>query len=262
MEVSFRQEELRQAQAARTNAGHSLAEVLGGLLPEAPTDGPAALRAWAALGATGDVARLMTLAEPRAELREAAETVRASEQLGRAREEETRASLAFVAGVGYQGEDADGGLGRDHLLADERAGIEVALVWSRPFTFDAEQAAVRAQAAETAAARAEQRRIGLEIAAAQAQARASLAAARDRLGLVDRAVEDARRALDAEADRMRLGEGRSRNVLDAQKDLTTAERRANMAALDTILACLDLLHAAGVPLLPPEVDHGAIRPSS
>ena len=261
MEVSFRQEELRQAQAARDNAGHSLAALLGGLLPEAPADGPAALRAWASLNATGDVARLMALAEPRAELREAAETVRSAEQLGLAREEETRASLALVAGVGYQGEDENGGLGRDNLLADERAGVEVALVWSRPFAFDAERAAVRAQAAETRAARAEQRRIGLEIAAAQAQALASLAAARDRLGLVDRAVDQARRALDAETERMRLGEGRSRNVLDAQKDLTTAERRANLAALDTILACLDLLHAAGVPLLPPEVENGAIRPS-
>jgi outer membrane protein TolC len=90
---------------------------------------------------------------------------------------------------------------------------------------------------------------------------ASLAAARDRLDIVDRAVGEARRALDAESERMRLGEGRSRNVLDAQKDLTTAERRANQAALDTVLAILDLLHAAGVPLLSTEVDHGALSPS-
>ncbi len=261
MEVAFRQEELRQAQAALANAGHGLAALLGGWLPELPAAGPAELRVWAALGATGDVARLMALALPRAELIEAGHQVRAAEQTGLAREEEMRSSLALVAGVGYQGEDEDGGLGRDNLLADERAGVEVALVWSRPFAFDAERAAARAQAAETAAARAEQRRIGLEIAAAQAQAMASLAAARDRLDIVDRAVGEARRALDAESERMRLGEGRSRNVLDAQKDLTTAERRANQAALDTVLAILDLLHAAGVPLLSTEVDHGALSPS-
>jgi outer membrane protein TolC len=261
MEVSFRQEELRQAQAALTNAGHSLATVLGGVLPDGLFGQPATLRAWASRCATTDVTRLTAAAVPRAEWREALQKIRSAEQVGEARREQMRSSLSLVAGVGYQGEDEDGGLGRDNLLADDQAGAEVALVWSRPLHFDAEAAAVRAQAAEVEAARADLRRIQLAIHADREQARASLEAARDRLGIVDRAVDDARRALDAEMERMRLGEGRSRNVLDAQKDLTTAERRANLAALDMILAYADLLHATGVPLLVPEVSHVAIRTS-
>jgi outer membrane protein TolC len=261
MEVAFRQEELRQAQAALENAGHALAALLGGALPEPPADGPAILRAWAVRCATGDVSRLLERAAPRGEWNAAVKAVQAAEALGRMRDEETRGSLSLVAGLGYQGESEDGGIGSDNLLADRQAGAEIAIVWSRPLHFDAERAAARAQAAEIAAARDEQRRIGLQLAAEQAQACALLAAARERLGLVDQAVVSARRALEAETERMRLGEGRSRNVLDAQKDLTTAERRANLAALDTVLAFLDLLHAAGVPLLPPEVDHGDVRPT-
>ncbi len=74
-------------------------------------------------------------------------------------------------------------------------------------------------------------------------------------------MEDARRALVAEEQRLSLGEGRSRNVLDAQKDLTTAERRANAAAYDLILAYTDLLAAFGVPLIPAEVPDGLVSPT-
>ena len=108
-----------------------------------------------------------------------------------------------------------------------------------------------------------ERQTGAVIAAEQARARAVLAAARDRLGMVDQAVGEAQRALAAEEQRLALGEGRSRNVLDAQKDLTDAERRANVAALDMIVAFTQMLHAAGVPLLSSEEnDHGPLDPAA
>jgi outer membrane protein TolC len=50
------------------------------------------------------------------------------------------------------------------------------------------------------------------------------------------AVEEAKKALQAENERFRLGEGRSRNVLDAQKDLTEALRRQILVAIELLKA--------------------------
>ena len=65
MEVAFRQEELRQAQAALENAYHALAALLG-RLPEPFTDGPHTAR-MVVRCATGDVSRLLERAAPRGE---------------------------------------------------------------------------------------------------------------------------------------------------------------------------------------------------
>ncbi len=263
MEVAFRQEELRLSQSLLQQAGHSLASVLGGGAVDERSVDPALLRPWASLCATTGVERLMELTVDRPERMQAVQAVEAAEALAGAAREALRSNLALAGGVGYQAEDENGGLGRDDLLSDPRGGAEIALVWSRPLAFDAEEARVRAQEAAVASARAALRGVELEIAAEQARARAVLAAARDRLGMVDQAVGEAQRALAAEEQRLALGEGRSRNVLDAQKDLTDAERRANVAALDMIVAFTQMLHAAGVPLLSSEEnDHGPLDPAA
>lgn len=249
LEIAFRQEELRQAHAVLANARHRLEQVVGQpAAAQALVADPAALRVWAA-----DCAGLAERApQPleRPELRRAERLCAAADWQSRVAREQTRSDVALGAGVGYQAEDEAGGFGREPLLDRQRGGFEAAIVWRRPWSFDAEKARVRASEADADALRAALRALRLQIAAEQAQAAVRYAAACDRLGWVDAAVAEGRRALAAEEERLRLGEGRSRNVLDAQKDLTDAERRANAAALDTVAAFLELLHARGVPLPP------------
>lgn len=262
MEVRFRQEELRQSHTLLAQAGQALETRLGGVAVAGRIAGdPALLRAWASRCATSGVEQVFAHAGERPERLRAREAVVAAERLREAVREGLRSNLALQAGVGFQAEDAGGGFGRDALLDDDRVGVEVALVWSRPLGFDAEEARLRAQQARLDAARAGLREVELLIVEEQARAREAVEAARERLGIVDLAVEDARRALVAEEQRLSLGEGRSRNVLDAQKDLTTAERRANVAAYDLILAYTDLLAALGVPLIPAEVLDGLVSPT-
>jgi len=116
--------------------------------------------------------------------------------------------------------------------------------------FDSERARAAAREADARAAQADLAVIALRVAAEHARAVVAFASACDRLDSVDRAVEEALTSLDAESDRFRLGEGRSRLVLDAQKDLSAATRRANAAAAETIRAFADLVRAAGVPVAP------------
>jgi outer membrane protein TolC len=67
----------------------------------------------------------------------------------------------------------------------------------------------------------------------------------ERLNEITIAVEQARRTLEAEAERFRLGEGRSRNVLDAQNDLTKAYRARNTIVAALMKAHSDFMFASG-----------------
>jgi outer membrane protein TolC len=259
MEVALRHEELRAAQAALSGAGHRLTRLVGAA-PLLPASDPALLRRWATRCATGSVQRAAA-AGVRPELRQAELDCVAAEHLAATAREGTRSDLSLVAGAGFSSEDVADGPGGGELLSDRQSGVEVALVWSRPFSFAAEEAALQARLAEVGVARAEWRRRRLQIEEEQALAETALDAVRDRLGLVDAAILEARRALAAEEERLRLGEGRSRNVLDAQKDLTAAERRANAASFETVRAFAELLYATGAPLAPGEEDHVDLDPA-
>jgi len=79
------------------------------------------------------------------------------------------------------------------------------------------------------------------------EAEAAYRAALRRMDQVESAVDNAVKTLEAERERFRLGEGRSRNVLDAQEDLTKAELRRNAAAADLLRAAAALDYAAGYP---------------
>lgn len=259
MEVALRHEELREARAVRAGAGHRLARLVGAA-PLLPEFDPALLRRWATRCATGGVQRAVA-AGARPEMRQAELNCVAAEHLAATAREEVKSDLSLVAGAGFSSQDGEGGLGGDDPLSDRRSGVEVALVWSRPFSFAAAEAALQARGAEVGAARAEQERRRLQIEEEQALAETALAAVRDRLGLVDTAILEARRALAAEEERLRLGQGRSRNVLDAQKDLTAAERRANAASFEAVRAFADLLYATGAPLAPMEEDYVDLDPA-
>lgn len=247
MEVQFKRDDVRQYETARTNAHHALELAAGGAAIPAPPDG--LLGRWAAACATADVARIVaTLGGERPEIAAARRAVMVSEARERELAESARSSLSLSAGVGYQGEGDGFGVGSEAMLRDDRVGADVALVWSRPLSFDNEEAAVRAQRRRTAALRETLRRLQSEAAAQRLQSEARLRSAVARMATVSDAVEAASMALSAESERLGLGEGRSRNVLDAQTDLTSAEGRANLAAYDLVCSFLDLMLASGVRL--------------
>lgn len=251
MEVAFRRDDVRRAEAILTNAHHRLEWLAGGVpLPPAGHAGTT-LRGWADRCLASDAAALAErLGGERPEITAARQALASAEAEEKVAAESTRSSLTLTAGVGYQAENEDGGIGNDNLLRDDRVGADVALVWSRPLSFEAEEAASRAARARSVAARERLRDLRIVEQVRRREAMTSLAAARERLSLVDEAVEAARRALASETERLRLGEGRSRNVLDAQNDLTAAVERANLAAYDLICAFTDVMLAHGVPLYP------------
>ena len=251
MEVAFRRDDVRRAEAVLTNAHHRLELAVGGVrLPLAGHTG-ANLRAWAEQCLSLDAAAIAKQAGgERPEITAARQALASARAAERGTSQATRSSLSLTAGVGYQAENENGGFGNDNLLRDDRVGADIALVWSRPLSFDAEDAACRAARARTVSAGAALRNLQIAELAQQREAMTLLVAARERLALVDGAVESARRALAAETQRLRLGEGRSRNVLDAQNDLTSAVDRANLAAYDLVCAFTDVMLAYGVPLYP------------
>ena len=107
--------------------------------------------------------------------------------------------------------------------------------------------AARAREADLRVLDAELARVRLRIAAELERSLRAVSSARTRLALVGSAVTDAGAALAAEEERFRMGAARSRHVLDAQKDLTKAVRRQNLAAAALLRAYADYAYAAGDP---------------
>jgi outer membrane protein TolC len=168
-----------------------------------------------------------------------------AEQDARRAREAVKAEIGLVVNASWQGEDASDWVAREELLTEQRAGAEAAVVWKQPLGRRGEKAAWRAAAAEAEALRQDLEAVRLRVARELAAARSAFEAARERLGLAEDAVRGAQATLAAEAERFRLGEGRSRNVLDAQTDLTQAVRRRNLAARALLTAWADGMYAAG-----------------
>jgi outer membrane protein TolC len=247
MEVAFRAEEVCQAEAGLVDARVRLEEAVGAPLPADLTAAPNALCAWAAACATTGVAfaRARDGGMNRPELRAAAERATEADTLTRLAREDGHDDVTFQASVGWTVDDSD-----TDGQTRTASGWQAAVIWRRPLGFRAETATLAARAADAEAARHDLQALRIAIDAEIARARAAWQAGCERLTLVDIAVKEARNALDAEEDRFRLGDGRSRNVLDSQKDLTAAARRVYAAAAETVRAYADLVRATGAPFTP------------
>lgn len=245
MEVRFKLDDVRKCAAAYTNA-HKALELAAGGVRTPYAESPLLLR-WAKMCVGADLDSVASSLARRHPAIEAAEAEVA--QLEAKRDElgdSAKSSLGFSAFAGVKSDsrarDADGALRTDD------ASYEAALVWSRPFSFEGEEASLRASAHRLAASRRRLVRLRSEIETEKELCKALFLAASERFGASYEAVEYASKALMAETERLSLGEGGSRNVLDAQSDLTDAEGRSNQAAYDVIVSFLDYLVAAGVPL--------------
>jgi len=163
---------------------------------------------------------------------------------GRLRED-LKPDIALTLAATWQGEDPDDFVGGDEWVSEQNFGSEVALVWTQPLGQRAERAMLAANEALIASLDGQLEQSRLLIAAELGVARNALASAQARFKTVNSAVIQAEKALAAEEERFRLGEARSRHVLDAQKDLTGAARRRNAAAEGMLRSRTDLLYSGG-----------------
>ncbi|MGI6087045.1 MAG: TolC family protein [Kiritimatiellia bacterium] len=160
-----------------------------------------------------------------------------------------RSRLSLVFEATFQGEDPDDLIATGRYLSSRNAGVLAGVVWSRPWDYRAEKASVRAKTAQLAEQNESLRQAGLTIVAELATAHKRFIAAHGRLREASDAVAAARSALESEDERFRLGEGRSRNVLDAQKDLTDALKRQIVAGVELLRAYYAFDYAAGYGLV-------------
>ena len=165
-------------------------------------------------------------------------------QLNQARDR-IRSDLSLRADTVWQGEDPTNPFGHDRYVSDRHVGAVVTLTWRRPLGFRTEKARVDIHLARLAELREQLRETRLGIEADLEVAERDFGLAREQLALVTQAVKQAEKTLSAEDERFRLGEGRSRNVLDAQKDLTNVIQRQTRVAATLLRARSAFVHAAG-----------------
>ena len=144
-----------------------------------------------------------------------------------------------------QGEDPDNVIAAGRYLSERNAGASIGLTWKRPWGYRTEKARMRAIGATVDARRELLRQTSIRISADLKVQHEQFLSAQDRLSLVSDAIVAARQALEAENERFRLGEGRSRNVLDAQKDLTDALKRQIVIAVELLRAYSNFMYASG-----------------
>jgi outer membrane protein TolC len=170
-------------------------------------------------------------------------------QLARERDD-LRADLSLNMGLSWLGESPDDVLGDGSITADKSFGGEVLLVWRRPLEFRGAHSRISRHRSRIAELK--HRLLEVEI-RTETELQTGLLAyreSRERLRTLDRAVKAARETVKAEQERFRLGEGRSRNVLDAEKDLTNILERQTHTAAELLRARSNLLFAAGYDLAP------------
>ncbi|MCL1888151.1 MAG: TolC family protein [Kiritimatiellaeota bacterium] len=245
MEVALRTDDVQAADNARVQAVAVLRLASNSGLPQddvfwVPL--PDELQRWAALCRSAAPAALTN--EPplsnRPELRAAERMTRVRETQSKLAAEEMKSDLSLRAGVGWRLHDSQWGYN-----GGDAFGWEIGIVWSRPLGGEAERHAHHAATMEQAIAACQRLHVGNTIASEAVRARAALESALHRFEFVQSAVEEAKNSLTAEEERFRLGEGRTRNVLDAQKDLTNANLRSHDVAAELLRAYFDLAYARG-----------------
>lgn len=245
-EVALRQEKEIAAQQNYETSVARLAELLG--IPTAPylswsfsealitwaetVDLPAVFPSVLALKYRGDY--LLVLSE-----------IEAAEAEKEINQDKLRSDFFLVMDGTLQGEAPDRVVGTDTYFSERNVGGLVGLTWQRPLGNRAEQARVRALEAVLAERRELLRQADIRIRTDLAVAQQSFGRARDRLRTVSVAVAADQKTLDSEAERFQLGEGRSRNVLDAQKDLTEAQLQQTVIAAELLRAHFNFLFATG-----------------
>jgi outer membrane protein TolC len=158
--------------------------------------------------------------------------------------------LSLNGGVTWRGEDPDQPFASRTITSDEHLGGEVVVVWQQPLMHRAANSRISGTRARISELK---QSIETERTALKADMQSAMEAYMvliGRLKLLEQAKEAAKQTVAAEDERFRLGEGTSRNALDAQKDLTNTLNRQASAAAAILRALADYRHAAGYPDAP------------
>ncbi len=160
-------------------------------------------------------------------------------------EERRRSDLSLELNVSHHAEDPDRWPATEARRRERATGWEAALVWSRPWGSVAEHAEAARQGARLKGLKERERELDQENRVRMEIAGGKYRAAVERLRMISEAVTAAEVALQAESERFRLGENRSRDVLDAQKDLTDTMQRQNLMAAELLRAAVAFHYSLG-----------------
>jgi outer membrane protein TolC len=245
LELALRHEEARAFQQTLDTARLRLIQVLGRVEPAALTTNVQEL--------VERAARARLPAEPAMDRAVASRgTVRELDALASAAAAESRAladrlspDLALTLRGTWETDESSSASGDGALADGESTSTAALLVWTHPFRQTGPRARLRESKARETELVELYREVRDRLATDLLAAYRDFSGARDRLEQINMAVEQARHTLEAEAERFRLGEGRSRNVLDAQNDLTKAYRARTAIVAALLRRHSDYLYAAG-----------------
>ncbi len=248
MELLLRQEEELDASTACKIAVEQLREIVGDHLPETFEKPRRVLVNWARDVKLPEEIQPVEALLHQGLYRELLDQIEVARSQLLLAKEDKRSDLSLHFSASYQGEDPNQPFGDDRRLSDEHFGGEAALIWNRPFGYVETRSRIREQEARLKQLSENLRELELNVRVNLRSAHIGAASARERLKLVNEAVSDAERTLKAEEERFRLGENRSRDLLDAQEDLTDVVVRQTRIAAELIRFSSDFYFAAGYGL--------------
>lgn len=248
LELALRREEIHATRQAIDTARLRLEQVLGTNAPAGLTPHAATLTTRAADSRLPAIPVTALSTPARGALREIEALAAAAAAETRALEDRLRPELGLSLRGVWVADEAASQNGDGQLVADEESSAAAVLVWTRPWSQTGAKARLRESHAREAQLAAIRHEVDNRLTADLATARREFIGAGERLKEISIAVEQASRTLEAEAERFRLGEGRSRNVLDAQNDLTKAYRSRNAIAGALLKSHSDFMYASGYTL--------------
>ncbi|MFA6815145.1 MAG: TolC family protein [Lentisphaeria bacterium] len=159
--------------------------------------------------------------------------------------EEMRDDLSLEVGLNsrFENENHPYGIHRD--LDDNYFGGDIAIVWHRPLGYCGEKSRLAQIESLLSEIKADMNTVKLQIFRELKQEELNYNSAKERMVLLLRGVEAAKKTMEAEQERFRLGDGSSNSVLDAQKNMTIILRRLTVAAADLLRSQSNYCYSAG-----------------
>ena len=145
----------------------------------------------------------------------------------------------------WQGEGEDHFFQSKKITTDHHLGGEVTVAWRRSLDYRGPRARQARFQARVHELNELLRALIVDIRAEIRNAELNYQAAQTRLKMVTEGIAAARDTVAAEQERFRLGESTSKNVTDAQKNLTTILHRQTTAAADLLRARANYMYAIG-----------------
>ena len=245
LELALRREEICTANQAIDTARLRLIQVIGTTPTTLLTTNYAALTDQAAGLQLPETLPSIPSFTTRGAMREIDALAEAAAAESRSLDDQLRPDLGLSLSSTWATEDATSPTSDGGLTGGEESSTAAVLVWTRPWSQTGAHARLRESQAREAQLAEFRRELQNQLTADLSAAHREFSGARERFKQITIAVDQARKTLDAEAERFRLGEGRSRNVLDAQNDLTKAYRSRNAIVASLLHGYSDFMFAAG-----------------